>query len=341
MAVTSFKYATQSDLANYFNKMGEFDSKIQIFNPSTASYLHTFNDVGHVEINSAGTYIDSLFINGEEQSAGQLGTPNADGEWKYTAATNKLEYYNESYTSTTINNLVFEIGKDFSTFIDQQLVNASMELNNLLDARYPTPLPKYTQIDNMQTQGITAEYDALIIKATCYICASNLIRSKDPMSEEADYYYNLVSNADRTGLVDRLNAGEFKLSFEVDNKDSQGSIRTITQVGTMTLVETAGEYYGELYDVLKITCTTAGAYGVAKCKVEYFGDDKLYGQESTDNIVTGGLDDWSGLGGLRVRFSGAAMVEDDKWEIPVVSENRKISNASTGTINLSRKGKRF
>ena len=216
-----------------------------------------------------------------------------------------------------------------------------MELNNLLDARYPTPLPKNTQISESASSGLTAEYDALIIKATCYICASNLIRSKDPMSEEADYYYNLVTNAERTGITDRLNAGEHKLSFEVDDKDSQGSIRKITQAGTMSLVETAGEYYGEPYDVLRITCTTGGAYGTAKCKVEYYGSDKLFGQESTNNIVTGSLDDWSGLGGIRVRFQGAAMTADDQWEIPVVSETRKISNASTGTINLSRKGKRF
>ena len=339
MAVTSFKYATQSDLSNFFNKMGEFDSKIQIFNPSTASDLHTFNDVGHVEIDSDGTYVDSLFINGYEQIAGQLGTPNSNNEWRYTAATNKLEFYNSNYTSTTINNQIFEIGKDFSTYLDQQLVNASMELNNLLDARYPTPIPKNTQISESASSTSTAEYDALIVKATCYICASNLIRSKDPMSEKADYYYNLVSNPDRTGFVDRLNAGEFKLSFEVDDKDSQGSIRTITQTGTMQLVETSGEYYGEPYDVIRITCTTLGVYGVAKCKVEYYGDDKLFGSESTDNIVSGTLDDWTGLGGLRVRFQGAAMAVDDQWEIPVVSETRKISNASSGTIQLSRKGK--
>ena len=29
MAVTSFKYATQSDLTNYFNKMGDFDRKFK------------------------------------------------------------------------------------------------------------------------------------------------------------------------------------------------------------------------------------------------------------------------------------------------------------------------
>ena len=107
----------------------------------------------------------------------------------------------------------------------------------------------------------------------------------------------------------------------------------------MQLVETAGQYYGEPYDVLRITCTTAGAYGTAKVKVEYYGNDKLFGSEATDNIVTGGLDNWSGLGGVRVRFQGASMAEDDQWELEVPSEQRKISNASTGTINLSRIGK--
>ena len=332
MAVTSFKYASISDLSNYFNKMGDFDSKIQIFPTLTSGNLHLFRDSG---------YVDTLFINGEEQAVAQgtSGAVDSNGEWFYNSATNQVEYYNSNYSSTTIHNQIFEVGKDFTDYLNQQLVNASMELNNLLDSRSPTPLPKNTQISESAASGLTAEYDALIIKATCYICASNLIRSKDPMSEEADYYYNLVTNAERTGITDRLNAGEFKLSFEVDDKDSQGSIRKITQTGTMQLVETAGEYYGEAYDVLRITCTTLGAYGVAKCKVEYFGNDKLFGQESTDNIVTGSLDGWSGLGGLQVRFQGAAMAEDDQWEIPVVSETRKISNASTGTISLSRKGK--
>ena len=334
MAVTSFKYATIENLTQYVNNIDSFDSKKQIYNPSTNSNLHTFHDCG---------YADKFFINGDEQAAQNSNgdTPNSNDEWLYTESENKLEYYNDGYTSTTINNQIFEIGTDYEDFLNQNLVNASMELNNLLDARYPTPLPKNTQISESAASGLTSEYDALIIKATCYICASNLIRSKDPMSEEADYYYNLVTNPDRTGLTDRLNAGEYKLSFEVDDKDSQGSIRKITQAGTMQLVETAGEYYGEPYDVLRITCTTGGAYGTAKCKVEYYGSDKLFGQESTDNIVTGSLDGWAGLGGLYVRFQGASMTADDQWEIPVVSETRKISNASTGTINLSRKGKTF
>ena len=334
MAVTSFKYASISDLSNYFNKMGDFDSKIQIFPTLTSGNLHLFRDCG---------YVDTLFINGEEQAAAQgtSGAVDSNGEWFYNSATNQVEYYNSNYTSTTIHNQMFEAGKDFTDYLNQQLVNASMELNNLLDAKYPTPLPKNTQISESAGSGLTSEYDALVIKATCYICASNLIRSKDPTSEDADYYYNLVTNAEGIGITDRLNKGEWKLSFEVDNKDSMGSIRKITQAGTMQLVETAGQYYGQPYDLLRITCTTAGAYGTAKCKVEYYGSDKLFGANTTDNIVTGTLDGWGGLGGLRVRFQGASMAEDDQWELEVTSEARKISNASTGTINLSRKSKAF
>ena len=109
----------------------------------------------------------------------------------------------------------------------------------------------------------------------------------------------------------------------------------------MQLVETAGQYYGEAYDVLRITCTTTGAYGVAKCKVEYYGSNKLFGSEETDLVVTGSLGDWGALGGIAVRFQGASMTQNDQWEIPVTSETREISNASTGYINLSRKGKLY
>ena len=164
------------------------------------------------------------------------------------------------------------------------------------------------------------------------------------MDERADYYMNLVTNIDGNGFADRLSKGEYKLSFEVDKKDDVGSIRKISQTGTMQLVESDGEFFGGKngYDLLRITCTTAGAYGVAKCKVEYYGNDKLFGQESTDNIVTGGLDGWSGLGGLKVRFQGSAMVAGgtpDQWEIEVFSGERQITNPQGGgSITLVRGG---
>ena len=233
---------------------------------------------------------------------------------------------------------LIEAGVDSTTYFDQMLVNASMELNNLLDRRYPTPIPKYTQYDaNTTHSSSTTEYDAILIKATSYICASNLLRTNN-RQEDADYYHQLVTNTDGTGLVDKLNKGEAKLSYEVDADDSKGKVRNITKTGTMDIIETAGYYTGELFDLLRITCTTAGAYGVAKVKVEYYGNDKLLGSEDTDNIVTGRLETYGGLGGLYVRFQGAAMAENDQWEIEVYSEHRKITNAESGGIQLTRRG---
>ena len=328
---TTFRYASQSDLKNYFNNFGDYDQKTQIFPSSTALNIHVFQDSGYAKL---------LFLNGEElgamNSAGD--TPNSNGEWLYVDATNKIQYFHSGYTSTTINEQVFEVGVDFESFINQQLVNASMELNNLLDARFQTPLPKSTQIKEGAASGLTPEYDPIIIKCTCYLAAANLIRSKDVMSEEGQFYMDMVTNVDGTGLVDKLNAGHIKLSFEIDNKDSQGSIREITNTATMYLIETEGEFYGGKngYDLLRITCTTLGAYGVAKCKVEYYGSDKLFGSETTDNIVTGGIDYWSGLGGIGVRFQGAAMAENDQWEIEVYSEGMEETNSTVRNINLYR-----
>ena len=239
----------------------------------------------------------------------------------------------------TVNDIVVEAGFDNKTYYDQMLVDASMELNNLLDARYPTPLPKYDQYDaNTRHSLATAEYDAIIIKMTCYLAASNALRAIGE-TEKADYYYDLVTNAEKTGMADRLNLGEFKLAFEVDSHDDKGKIRSVAKIGSMDIVETAGEWHGEKYDVVRITCTTGGAYGTAIVKAETYGNDALFGT-TTENIkVTGGLQEI--VNGLYVRFQGASMNLDttpDQWEVTVTGSDRKLTNAQTGAIDLTRRG---
>ena len=107
----------------------------------------------------------------------------------------------------------------------------------------------------------------------------------------------------------------------------------------MDIVETGGSYVGEPYELLRITCTTAGAYGVAKIKVEFYGSNKLLGSETTDIIVTGGLQEIHN--GWYCRFQGSAMVaggSPDKWEVNLYSESREISNASSGAVDITRTG---
>ena len=325
---SNFRYASQSDLQNYFNRFGDYDQKTQIYPTLTSGNLHLFRDSG---------YIDTLFVNGEELAAAQStsGAVDSNGEWFYASATNQLEYYNSNYSSTTINEQIFEAGVDFATYIDQQLVNASLELNNMLDARFPMPLEKAKQIDiDTATDSVAEEYDPVIIKATCYLAASNLIRSKMANDPDADYYYSLVTNIDGTGIVDLLNAGKMKLSFEVTNNSSKGSIKYRNVSGTMDIVELYGDYSGEKYDLLKVEVETTGAYGVGEFKVHYHSDDKIFGAVTDAEKITGGLQHL--YSGLYARFQGASATDGDIWEIEVYDDSVETTNTVTNIIQLNR-----
>jgi len=327
---TDFKYASQSDLEMYYPNFSSYDAKRQILGWTTTGTSNLY-----IARNSG--LVTQLFVNGEDlgDAEANSGVVNVNGEWYYDSALDTIYYFNDA--SNPID-LLMEGGIDNATYFDQMLVNASMELNNLLDGRYVTPLAKVTQIDqNTASNSQSKEYDAIVIKMTCYICVSNILRAEG-QTEEADYYYSQVTNGERTGIVDRLNAGEFKLSYEVDAKDRKGKINNKSVSGSMDIVEVTGEYVGEKYDLLKIECTVTGAYGVGKVKVHYYGSDKIWGSESGEEFVTGGLQELSGLGGLFVRFQGASITDGDTWEIEVASADRKITNSSTGAIDLTRRG---
>ena len=253
--------------------------------------------------------------------------------WFYDA------YYDQVilYSTTDPNDLMMEKGTDSKTFTDQTLVDASLELHNYLDQRYSTPIEKSKQIDiDTAVSSVAEEYDPIIIKSVCYIAASNMIRAKEGASKEADYYHALVTNVDRTGIIDKLNDGIFKLSFEVDANDKKGKIKYRSVAGTMDIVEIGGTYTGELYDLLKVEIESTGAYGVSSYKTHYYGNDKLYGSTSGTDTITGGLQSLEGGSGLYVRFQGASATDGDIWEIEVFSSGRKQTNKSNATIEMVR-----
>ena len=236
---------------------------------------------------------------------------------------------------TNPNALNMEAGTDYTTFIEQTLTDASLELHNYLDMRYSTPLEKAKQIDtDTATVSVAEEYDPIIIKATCYIATANLIRAKEGTSEEADYFYSLVTNEERTGLIDKLNDGIYKLSSEVDDKDKNGKIKYRNVSGTMDIVELSGTYHGEGYDLLKVEIEATGAYGTGTFKVHYLSNDQLFGATTTTEKITGGLQHIHG--GLYGRFQGASATDGDIWEIEVYGSHRKQTNKSNATIEMVR-----
>jgi hypothetical protein len=252
-----------------------------------------------------------------------------ENQWLYNAGCDALLFYANSIDP---NNLIMESGSDYQEYMNNQLYRASMELNNMLDARFPNPIPKaFIHSDTPSTD--TAEYDAIIIKLTCYLCAVNMLRANGDY-EQAETIQNEITNIDNTGIVDKLNAGTYKLAFETDSTDKSGDIIQVTNTGTMNLVESYGEWRGDRYDRVQLICTTAGGYGTARMTVKTRGTDSLYSQELTNWEVTGGLDH---IGhGLYVRFEGNSMAENDRWDIEVRNHQQTNNNAGVKSVDITR-----
>lgn len=312
MATTTFKYASAGNFKDYFpNLVSLSDNKTPIYNWVTTAVSNKYeaHNTGLV----SGLYVDGEELGSAESSAGDV---SSSKKWFYDSGEDSVTLY----LGTDPNNSVIESGSDWTSLMNNHLYRASMELNNMLDARFPVPIPKSV----IYKTGDDAEYDAILIKLTCYIVAVNMLRANGDF-EESSTIMQEITNTENTGMVDKLNDGIWKLAFETDSSDKKGDIIEVTNTGSMTCAETYGEWSGKKYDKVQIICTTAGAYGVAKVTVKYSNEDKLFGNTKTDMLITGGLD--YVVNNLWVRFEGNSMSENDRWDIEV----RNLSQVNTNT----------
>lgn len=320
---TDFRYAEASNFRNYFPHLVSMsDNKNPVYNWVATGVTNQY------EAHNTGL-ISVLFIDGEELGSAETneGAVTETKEWFYNSASDKVTLF---LSSAHPNDAVIESGSDYNTLMQTHLNNASMELNNMLDGRYSIPIQKSFIYAEGVGLGDTAEYDTIIIKMTCYLTAVNILRASGEY-EQSDLIYDKVTNVDESGMVDKLNKGEWKLTFETDKTDSSGNIIEMTKAGTINLVETYGEWSGIRYDRIQLKCTTAGVYGVAKMSLKTFSGQELFGAVATEWVVTGGL---TAVGnGLYVRFQGNSMAENDRWDIEVRNYSMKQSN-SQGTRSI-------
>jgi len=326
MAVSTFKYCDQDFFRSIYPDYGKHLARV---------HIHGFTQVSgdQWEVSGIGTTPAQVFFDGvegiKETSAANVGVAT---EWYYDTETDKLTIFTATASDNPNDDEYIEAGDDKDTFVDQHLVNASMQLNNMLDARFPRPIPKGFQHSSDPANDIP-EYDYILKLMAAKIAAVNMIRAGDPTSEIADSFWSEVTNPEEMGLVDKLNKGEYKLSFEIDKTDDSGDVIEVTKAGTMSLVETYGEWTGAIYDRVQVICsTTGGAYGTAKVDVKVSGSDQLYGTTISDVIVTGGLQHIAN--GLYVRFEGASMNVSDRWDVVVRRSGLKESNTNVYTVGL-------
>tara|TARA_Y100000310_G_C20658590_1_gene803395 strand:+ start:1185 stop:2378 length:1194 start_codon:yes stop_codon:yes gene_type:complete len=251
-------------------------------------------------------------------------------DWMYLTDEDELYIYVATASDDPNDDEVIEIGEDKDTFVNQALSNASQELNSLIYS-HVTPIPKSFIYNNAEGTE-TPEYDYILKRAECLIAYSHLCSGGGDF-ELADSLYEKVTNPERTGIVDRINDGQIRLSYEREATDYRGRIIESTgNVGTMSLVELSGTWTGSRYDRVKVECTVSGAYGVAKIRVYTSSSTELYGTSSGENFVTGTMQTLAG--GIYGRFEGNSLTSGDVFFFEV--RNDEVTNVSAGSINLWR-----
>ena len=329
MATSTLKYITVSELHQLGNaRIGDFDSKFQIFNWEIDDNLGYAYNTGNVSM---------LFSNGAKLGTAEStsGAVDSVGEWFYDSDADKIWYYFGS-SNTNPNDKTMEGGIDFNTFVTDQIESATQQLNSMLDnSKFTIPIPKAFQY-SQDPDNDTPEYDFIIKKLTALITTYNLMTYYSPTSEDAESIWNQITNSDGMGLLDKLNGGLISLNYETNTADSSGNIIEVTGAGTMKMVETYSPngWTGEPFDRVQCICTTAGIYGTAEISVKTISGVKLYGNELSGVVVSGGLQHL--MNGLWVRYEGNSLSENDRFDVEVRRGDLKTTDGSVRSVQITR-----
>ena len=317
---TAPTYCTHRQLKDVFPQVDSFDNKRALYGWKEVT---TNKYAAH---NSGLT--TQLFVDGEDLGAAQSAHTdlNVEGEWFYNSAED-ITYY---YSAPDPNDKLMEAGEEFSTLITRITANAS----RYLDAKLDPNLPKE------QLKDKAGNFDYIIVRTTALIAAVFLIRSHDPMSEQANALME-----DAQGNIDALNKGNAALSWQNTGDSSKGIIRDVTYTsGSIRPVDTRGRWHGT-FDLVRVKIEDAGAMdGTATYSVWVKDGDKLGNQQGSQVVTSEKISgDYQSLsGGLQIRFGGSTKTStaaaNDEWEIEVAGFSEEVDNSAVNSVQMTRSG---
>ena len=312
-------YCTHKELKRVFPQLDEFDTKVQVFGWATVS---TNKYASH---NSG--LVTQLFADGEDLGAAQAFHTdlNVEGEWFYNSAEDVLYYYSASTPADKL----MEAGEEFTTMVTQFRTDASRYLDSKLDPNLPAN----------QFKDKAGNFDYMIIRTTALLCATLMIRAKDPTSEMAS---SMMVEAQEN--IDALNNGKAGLSWQNTSDSSKGVVRDVSYTdGSVRPVDTRGHYSGT-FDLIRITIGTGGAMdGTATYNVWVKDGDKLGNQQGNQVVTNEKINgDYQALaGGLQIRFAGntktSVATATNEWEVEVQGWTEEVDSNSLKPIRMTRK----
>jgi len=328
----SVTYCTAANLIEHFARIDDFDLKIKLDDYKFVQ--HTGNTW---KLPNSGSVLN-LYLNGADQGAAVAALINlaSDYDWFYDSTLDVLYILFATGDVPTDNSWKIESAPfDSADAKTAAIAHASEMLESILDSRIPRPIPKTAQ---GKTAGVY--YDYWVVMSCALLACWHLVRSSSPESEDVTFLLDQIGSViggdpDARGIVDKINDGSIKLSFEQTRSDQawvdQGVVGADT---TGFLADPVGESTPD-YEVYIVTITGTGtlAMGTLNSTLKYSVKDSQNNTIQDATLITG-LQQAIG-GGITCRFAEGKYNADDIFMLTV--QNVGVNTSVLGVVKINRR----
>ena len=332
--MSSQVYCTSSSLIEHFARIDDYDLKIKL-----DDYLFVQHSGNTWKLQDSGSVLN-LYLNGEDQGAAVAALINlsSDYDWFYDSTADCLYILFATGDVPTDNSWKIQSApKDSADAKTAAIAHASEMLESILDSRIPRPIPKTKQ---GKTAGV--QYDYWIVMSCALLACWHLVRSSTPDSEDVELLRaqigtvigGAVGGFQEKGVVDKINDGDIKLSFELTRSD-KAWVDEIAVDATTTgfLADPTGTSIPD-YEVYIVTIAGSDTLvvGTINTALSYTVKDSQGNAVQPSTLITGLMQSIGG--GISCRFTDGIYVADDKFMLTV--QNVGVDTSQIGFARISR-----
>ena len=333
--MSSAVYCTSSDLQNHFARIDDYDLKVTL-------------DDYRLEQHSGNTWklqdsgqVQNLYLNGEDQGdpVATVAALTNDYDWVWEEDEDCLYILFATGDVPTDNSWkVQSAGQDSAAAKTAAIKHASEMLESILDDRIPRPIPK-----TKQSKSTGVLYDYWIVMSTALLACWHLVRTSAPESPDVEFLRKQIGTViggaiggfQERGIVDKINDGSIKLSFEMTRSDAAWFDGiTLGSDTTGFLADPSEPSEGIEYEVYLITIsgTDTLAVGSLNSALSYSVKDSQDNEVLASTLITGLRQSLGG--GVTGRFAPGKYNDGDVFALTVQQVGVNTSTIGSAQINI-------
>tara|TARA_R100001244_G_scaffold5383_1_gene6407 strand:+ start:471 stop:1457 length:987 start_codon:yes stop_codon:yes gene_type:complete len=282
------------------------------------------------QLNNSG-FCSVLFKDGQDLGSEAGSKPAGDNGWRYQEATDNIQFYLASSSTSALNSIVFEGGQDWDDLKGTVCKEQADRIRSFLNR------PVYKR-KRSQAQGASERnYDWILVRCNAALAVADLIRSYD--SEKAEDIESRITNPEGDGLLDRLRRKEYVLWNETSWRTEGGVIQDVSvnanTTGVIEDVKLIGPP-GVDWDDVRVSITTGGTFQSGTTSPVYYQvktkNDSGIGMNTVLSAQQVDGSYQSLAYGAKIRFSEGLYTASDSWSIIFQSSDLPIGSVKSAQI---------